>query len=76
LLNELLKLSTTRFVPPNHFALIYNGLGEIEKSLEWLETAYAQRDPKMTFLKVDPKWNNLRNEPRFIKLMRQMNFDK
>ena len=57
-------------------ALIYNRLAETEKSLEWLEKAYAQHDPKMTFLKVDPKWNNLRNEPRFIKLMGQMNFDK
>ncbi len=75
LLNELLKLSTTRFVPPNHLAMIYNGLGKTEKSLEWLETAFEQRDPKVVFLKVEPKWNNLRNEQRFIELMRRMNFD-
>ncbi len=74
LLNELLKLSGTRFVPPNHLAMIYNGLGETDKSLEWLEKAFEQRDPKMVFLKVEPKWNNLRNEPRFIELMRRMNF--
>jgi serine/threonine-protein kinase len=74
LLNELQKLSTTRFVPSGHIALIYNGLGETEEALKWLEKAYVQRDPKMAFLKVEPKWNNLRNEPRFIELMRQMNF--
>jgi DNA-binding winged helix-turn-helix (wHTH) protein/TolB-like protein/tetratricopeptide (TPR) repeat protein len=73
-LNELLKLSTVRFVPPYHIALIYNGLGETDKSLEWLERGFEQRDPKMTFLKIDPKWNNLRNEPRFMDLMQRMKF--
>jgi hypothetical protein len=28
----------------------------------------------MTFLKIDPKWNNLRNEPRFMDLMQRMKF--
>ena len=74
-LDELLKLSTGRFVPPYQIALIYNGLGETDKSLEWLEKGYEQHDPKMAFLKVEPKWNNLRNEPRFIELMRRMNFE-
>jgi serine/threonine-protein kinase len=74
LLNELLKLSETRFVPPYHFALIYNGLGETDKTFEWLEKGYEQRDPKMAFLMVEPKLNNLRTEPRFIDLMRRMNF--
>ena len=74
LLNELLQLSTTRFVPPNHIAFIYNGLGETGKALDWLEKALEQRDPKAVFLKVEPKWNNLRSEPRFIELMKRMNF--
>jgi adenylate cyclase len=74
-LDELLKLSTTRFVPPAHIALAFNGLGETDKTFEWLEKGFEQRDPKMTFLKVDPKWNNLRSEPRFIDLMRRMKFE-
>ena len=73
LLDELLKLSTTRFVPPNHLAMIYNGLGETEKSLEWLEKGVEQRDPKMVFLKVEPKWNNLHSEPRFLELLKRLN---
>ncbi len=74
-LEELLKLSTTRYVSPYNIALIYNSLDERGNALEWLEKAYEQRDPKMTVLKVEPKWNNLRNEPRFIDLMRRMNFE-
>jgi len=75
MLEELSKLSTGRYVLPYHIALIYNGLGETEETLAWLERGFEQRDAKMVFLKVEPKWNNLRNEPRFVDLMRRMNFD-
>ena len=72
-LKELLKLSATKYVSPYNIAVIYKALDERDKALEWLEKGYAQRDPKMTFLKVEPKWNNLRNEPRFIDLIQRMN---
>jgi serine/threonine-protein kinase len=75
MLEELSKLSTTRYVPPYHIALIHNGLGEEDQALTWLERGFEQRDAKMVFLKVEPKWNNLRNEPRFVVLMRGMNFE-
>ncbi|MDQ3258697.1 MAG: tetratricopeptide repeat protein, partial [Acidobacteriota bacterium] len=72
LLNELLKLSTERFVPPYHIALAYNGLGEADEAIAWLRRGVEQRDPKMTFLKVEPKWNNLRSDPRFADLVRRV----
>ncbi len=72
-LDELLKLSGERFVPPYHFALIYTGLGEKDEALKWLERGFEQRDPKMTFMKVDSKLNSLRSEPRFIDLIKRMN---
>ncbi len=75
LLEKLLNLSKERFIPPDHIAMIYNGLGETDKALDWLEKGYEQRDPKMAFLKVEPKWNNLRNKPRFIELIRRMKFE-
>jgi len=73
-LQELLKFSPTRSVPSYGIALIYNALDEHDKSLEWLEKGFESRDPQMTFLKVEPKWNNLRNELRFIAIMQRMNF--
>lgn len=73
LLDELLKLSTTRFVPASNMARIYNGLGEKDQALTWLERAFEQRDPRLTFLKVDSRLDNLRNEPRFIELIKRMN---
>lgn len=74
MIKKLLQLSTTRFAPPYHIALIYNGLGETDEAFAWLENGYAARDPKMTFLKVEPKWNNLRGDPRFQDLMRRVGF--
>ncbi len=52
--------------------MVYNGLGETNPAFAWLERGFEQRDPKMTFLKVEPKWNNLRNDSRFLDLMRRM----
>ena len=72
LLDELLQLSDRKYVPPYHFALLYNGLDEIEETLAWLKRGLEQRDPKMTFLQVDPKWNNLRGTPGFIDIVRRV----
>ena len=71
-LDRLLKLSKERFVPPCHIALLYNGLGERNEAFAWLERGFEQRDPKMAFLKVEPKWNNLRDDPRFVDLIRRV----
>ena len=73
-LEGLLKLTTERYIPPYNIAMIYNGLGERDKTLAWLERGIEERDPRMTFLKVEPKWNNLRSEPRFQDLARRVGF--
>ncbi len=74
-LAELQKLSTEKYVAPYNFAIIYNGLGETATALDYLEKAFAEKNVLVVFLKVDPKWNNLRTEPRFIELIRRMNFE-
>lgn len=72
ILAGLLKSPAERYASPYHIALIYNGLGEHDEALAWLERAYAQRSPGIVFLKVEPKWNNLRSEPRFQDLLKRM----
>lgn len=73
-LDELLKASTEKYVSPYSIALIYNALGHGEKALDYLEKAFAEKDVRMVWLKVEPKWNNLRSELRFIDLMKRMKF--
>ena len=74
-LERLLKLANERYVSPYTIALIYNGLNDPDETFAWLERGFEKRDPRMTFLKVEPKWNNLRSEPRFISLLKRMNLE-
>ena len=71
-LEGLLELLAERYVPPYLVALVYNGLGERDEVLAWLERGFEQRDPKMVFLMVEPKWNNLRGDQRFQDLLRRV----
>jgi DNA-binding winged helix-turn-helix (wHTH) protein/tetratricopeptide (TPR) repeat protein len=73
-LAKLHNLSEEHYVAPYVMAIMHNGLGETAKALDYLEKAYAEKNVLMVFLKVDPKWNNLRNEPRFLSMLRAMNF--
>lgn len=69
-LNEL--KARARYVPPHNIAMIYNGLGEMEEALEWLEEAYEDRDVRLSFLRVDPKWDSLRGHRRFERILRRI----
>ena len=73
ILDQLLLRSKSRFVPPYHIALVYNNVGDKERALDWLEKAYAIRDPKMTFLKT-MNWKNVENDPRFQDILRRVGF--
>ncbi len=73
-LEDLLRLSSERYVSPYSIALVYNGLDERDKTLTWLERGYRERAPLMALLKVEPKWNNLRDVPRFQDLLRRVGF--
>ncbi len=74
ILKQLLSRRSRSYVPPYNIAIIYNGLGERQLAVDWLDLAYAERDVRLPFIKVDPKWDDFRREPRFIELMERMNF--
>ena len=71
----MLKESAKQYLSPYHIALIYNALDERDETFAWLERGFEKRDIRMTFLKVEPKWNNLRDDPRFVSLLKRMNFE-
>ena len=75
-LNGMLAASKTRYVPPYNIAMVYQGLGNSDEALKWLEKAYLKKDVFMVFLGEDPKWDPLRKDPRFISLLKRMNFVK
>jgi len=74
LLDELSRLSETKYVSPDHVALIYVGLGDTEAAFHWLREAVQKHAVDLRFLKVDPAFDPLRGDARFEDLLRQVGF--
>jgi tetratricopeptide (TPR) repeat protein len=55
-------------------AALYVALGKKQRALDWLQKAYENRDPYMVFIRVDLGLDPLRSDPRFLALLRRMNF--
>ena len=47
-------------------------LGEKDKAFTILEKLYEKRAGELTAIKVDPRFDNLRDDPRFQDLVRRM----
>jgi hypothetical protein len=46
-------------------ATVYAGLGDRDKAFEWLEKAYQERSPGLTWLKVEPMLDSIRSDCRY-----------
>jgi tetratricopeptide (TPR) repeat protein len=47
---------------------------EKDKAFEWLERAYRQQDNGLSQTKVDPLLASLHSDPRFVAMLRKLNF--
>jgi tetratricopeptide (TPR) repeat protein len=56
----------------NQIAQVYAYRGEADKSFEWLERAYEQRDTGMPEIKSNPLFTNLHHDPRYTELLKKM----
>jgi tetratricopeptide (TPR) repeat protein len=72
LLRQLLERSKSGYISSYHIALVYCGLGELERAMEYLERAYKERDNWMVWLNVYPVFDPLRNDPRFQDIIRRV----
>jgi tetratricopeptide (TPR) repeat protein len=75
-LDELTKFLQQGYEVQSDIALVYLGLGNRKKALEWLEKALEAQSSSVTYLKYDPLWQNLRSEPMFIALLKKMGLEK
>ena len=71
-LNLLESIARSQYVSSTCYALVYIGLGEFGKALEWLERGSENRDLPITNLKVHPGYAPLRPEPRFQALLKKI----
>jgi eukaryotic-like serine/threonine-protein kinase len=79
--NEALKIlqsmddqSHKHFVTPYATALIYLGLGDKEKTLDFLARSFNERSNWLVWLLQDPRWDAMRSEPRFQEIVRKVGF--
>jgi len=71
-LHRILAESRQRYVSPWAIGLVYLGLGDKPRSLDWFEKAVRVHSPEMTAVWVAPEADPLRREPRFKKLLSAM----
>ena len=76
MIEELKHRSLHGYVAPFNLAIVHLGMGDRERALDELEKAHAADSPWMTGLKMDRVFDPLRSQPRFIALMKKLNFQK
>jgi hypothetical protein len=74
ILARLDDLARERYVSPLHRANVLVGIGEIDRALDDMEKAYAERCPVHTFSNTMPYFDCLQSKQRFQLLMRKIGF--
>lgn len=71
ILHDLLEASKHTYIPPYSIALIYTGLGDQDKALEWLQKAFVEHSHWRGWFILTPELDSLRSNPRFTDLLRR-----
>jgi hypothetical protein len=56
-------------VAAEHLGYLHLAMGDVERSLDYLDEAVKDRDPAVLWLAVDPRVDPLRNHHRFQALV-------
>lgn len=72
ILTQLEKLHDLGLVPSGSVAILHGALGDSNEAFSWLEKAYEERDPQLTYIKVGRRFEPLRKDPRFGQLVRRI----
>jgi serine/threonine protein kinase/tetratricopeptide (TPR) repeat protein len=71
ILERLKTLSDRRYVSGLYLAIIYAGLKDHDRTLEYLNKAYESRHPGLVLIRVDPIFDDLRSDERFKQLVKR-----
>jgi TolB-like protein/DNA-binding winged helix-turn-helix (wHTH) protein/predicted Zn-dependent protease len=72
--NAALEALITKYRVPVAYQIaeVYAYRGESDKSFEWLDHAYEQRDAGLPEIKINPAFKNLRHDKRYTELLSRM----
>lgn len=69
---ELEQRAKQEYVSAFDIGLIYLGLGEKERALDWLEKSFQERGWYLVYLRVDPRFDALRSDQHFQDLLHRI----
>ena len=69
----LARRATLSFWDRENVAILYAFAGQKQRALDWLEKGFVTHHSMMSFIGIDPHWDDLRSEPRFRELLRKLN---
>ena len=75
-LETLKRMAGTAPVLPFNLAMAYLGLGDKARAIDYLEKALAADSQMLAWLGYDSIFDSLRGEPRFVALLKRLNFVK
>jgi TolB-like protein/Tfp pilus assembly protein PilF len=73
-LERLRALARTTYVEPYNFAWLWDGLGDNDSTVAWLDHSYRERSASMYLVRSETWTDRLRADPRFQDLVRRMNY--
>ena len=71
ILSQLEALAQRRYVSPLYFAIVYAGLKEKDKAVEYLNKAFDARHPGLVLIRIEPMFDGLRGDERFKQLIKR-----
>ena len=75
LVGQLNEQSKQRYISPFNRAVIYGGLGDKRRAMEWLEKAFDERSVSLNLLKLSPAFISLRGDARFVAMVRGLGME-
>ena len=71
IIGQLDALSKRRYVSPLYFAIVYAGLKDNDKAIEYLNKAFEARHPGLVLIRIEPMFDGLRGDDRFKALIKR-----
>jgi hypothetical protein len=69
-----LELSKQGYSLNFDIAFVYYGLGDKDKTFEYLEKAYNEKEDILE-IKIDPAWESLRSDPGYQPLLKRLHLE-
>ncbi|MBI3404776.1 MAG: tetratricopeptide repeat protein [Acidobacteria bacterium] len=74
IIQQLKEFQPQRYLSPAYMSLVYLGIKDHTRALEWAEKGFVEHAGLLTRLKMDPIADGLHGDPRYEKLLNKLGF--